>query len=110
MRGRNKAQQLVLSQPTESPQCLVSGLDKRAEEKHANLLIYRVGEEVEGIVGWVHLTPEQTSEHEIVKEKLYAVMLSILGDRCVVLDGNHLREDLWSLHRSRVNCSLRVGR
>lgn len=58
----------------------------------------------------VHLTPEQTSEHEIVKEKLYAVMLSILGDRCDVLDGNHLREVLWSLHWSRVNCSLRVGK
>lgn len=102
--------ELVLSQPTESPQYLVSGLDTRAEENRANLLIYTVGEEVEGIVGWVHLTPEPTSEHEIVKEKLYAVMLPILGDRCNVLDGNHLREDLWSPHRSRVNCSLRVGR
>ncbi|XP_054866330.1 cadherin-6-like isoform X2 [Amphiprion ocellaris] len=51
---------------------VASGLDTQADENQVNALIYTMGEETEDILVSLHLTAEQASEYDTVKEKLDA--------------------------------------
>ncbi|XP_036001498.1 uncharacterized protein K02A2.6-like [Fundulus heteroclitus] len=51
---------------------VASGLDVQADENQVNALIYCMGEEAEDILVSLHLSPEQASEYETVKQRFEA--------------------------------------
>ncbi|KAK7925007.1 hypothetical protein WMY93_007317 [Mugilogobius chulae] len=49
---------------------IASGLETQADENQVNALIYSMGEEAEDILTSLHLSPEQASEYDTVKQRL----------------------------------------